>query len=191
MEPEGDFFLSNSALVYATERPMGPVQLRGMLCFPYRFPALGLPTWTRYESEIISFMLLRGRGRDCSWTALRGGQETVGKSLAHELLIHRSNVARALARLKRMQLVGVEVGDKGRETVSLTERMHLLATEAQWRFLLYDTNSDHVVALAKTPGWQIVLVTIDRWFQRNRSKRQSSWDDRRAALSKVETTTTL
>ena len=138
----------------------------------------------------MRFLLHRGRS-DYSWTALRGGQETINKSLEHELCTHRTNIARSIARLRRMHLIEIGMTIKDRQSIRITERMHALAMETQWRILLWDTDPQGVMMLAHTPGWRLMLEAIDRFFQRHRSKRPSRFEDRRAALESVEPTTTL
>lgn len=153
---------------------------------PTRFDALGMPVWTSYEAAIMHFLVARGTGQMCTWTALRGGQMTVNKSLGFELAVHPDNVARAMARLKRRSLIEIGMNIKDRQSVRLTQRLHEFAIEMRWRAALRETSPDFVTRVTNALGWQRLLEAVDRMFTRRYNARH--WDDRRTVLDKLAAT---
>ena len=184
--PEGDFFASNSARRYAGD--VEPLRLPRALIqaalVPTRFVGLGLAPWTSYEAAIVSFLLVRGHTSRFEWTALRGGQMTVNKSLSFELDVHLSHISRAMARLKRKAFVEVGVNVKERQAVRLTQHLHDFAIEAQWRNVLRSTAPDTVPKMARSVGWQRLLEAADKLFGRGNVV-PSRWEDRHAVISKL------
>jgi len=149
---------------------------------PWWMTSHGLPKFTRHEWMIMQHIVFNGRSH--RWTAVRGGQNTINRSLAHEIVADYHDVSKAVTRLRRVGLV--EKGQSGlRESIVLTEHFHRMMFEARWRSELRNSNAELVAQIVLGADWRWLMSRVDDVFRITPQLSHTRVEDRRRALSEA------
>ena len=142
----------------------------------------GMPKFSAPEWAILQHVSFNGRRS--SWAAVRGGQNTVNTSLAHETDTDYHHISRAVTRLRRVGLA--EVGKSGlRPSITLTEHFHRMMFETRWRMELRNANVELADQIVLGADWKWLVSRVDDVFRITPQLSHTRVEDRRRALSEA------
>jgi hypothetical protein len=160
------------------------------LCHAWRSPQWmlvhGMPKFSNHEWRVLDHVIFNGRMAEGyqTWTAIRGGQQTINKSLAYETAIDTHNVSRVIARLHKVGLL--DYGEShSRESVYLTEHFHRMMFEVRWRAELRNSAPQAVKQILIVEDWKWMMERVDKVFRCDPDLSYTRRDDRRRALGEA------